>query len=186
MKNKGNFKVVLGSLLLSSVLFVSCKKEDVKPTTSTTTNNASTSEIFQFETTFGAVTKSWKGSSKGDTTTQAACEINDSLAVLGLISEQDQFYFTYSTDQKKFTSGTVKKTVDQMFSPEIFIMDGETGYFVAKEDDSISITYSKVPTTSGGILKGTFKGKVSKLDENTFLPTDSKNITGSFTAYRIK
>ena len=183
MKNKGNFKMVLGSLLLSGVLFVSCKKEEVKPTTS---NNVSTTEIFQFETTFGAATKSWKGTSKGDTTTQAICEINDSLAVLGLVSEQDQFYFYYSTDQKKFTSSTVKKTVDQIFSPEIFIMDGETGYFVAKEDDSISITYSKVPTTSGGILKGTFKGKVSKLDENTFLPTDSKNITGSFTAYRIK
>lgn len=183
---------LLAGVIASGLVTVSCKKEEIKPAIvntpiSVTTNSGATEiEFFQFETVFGGQTKTWKGSSIGDSTTQAMCEINDSLALLGLESKKDNFYFTFASKEKKFITTTIKKNQLDMFASEIFILEDTNSYFVVKDDDSIAIQFSKIPSNKGGILKGTFQGKVSRLDQSTFQPTESKVISGSFTAYRTK
>ncbi len=195
MNTKKTLKnALLAGVIASGFVTVSCNKEEIKPavvSTPSSVTNASNStkteiEIFQFETLFGGQQKIWKGSNIGDSTTQAICEINDSLALLGLESKKDNFYFTFASKEKKFNTTTIKKSKLEMFASEIFILEDTNSYFVAKEDDSIAIQFSKIPTGKGGILKGTFQGKVSRLDQSTFQPAESKVISGSFTAYRIK
>lgn len=181
---KKQFKKVMGGFVVIALSVTSCKKEAITPSTTSPTNTSS--EVFAFDVKFGSKNYSWKGTSKGDTTTKAICEINDTTALVAFENEAKNFLFSVATKDKKFENKTFKKGTNEMYAPEIFIIEnGMTGYFVAKNDDYITVTYSKIPSSKGSVLKGTIKGKVSTFDMMTNLPSESVTIEGSFNCFRV-